>query len=366
MSRTTGLLLTLCLVVLGGCLLRGGFPDRIGSVGPSARDTGAPTASRAASRLAVPDGTPSSPRIAALVSGDPYAELARRLHDRGVDIWFEADLVARWLEGPQAFQQGLDRLAQLSAVPGVRGFKVADELGYNDGINSPGQATAFLRDVRAGLARTVPHAQVLIDVVVPELGCLGWTSAGSRTCMDEARSKHPAATEAAVTGYLREGLVDRLDLSSSLLDEWTYQSWGVSQAQAQQAAWQHVDKLGWQRLTRLQSRKALADAGGYQGSPQQADDDVHTFVDVPVAAGAGAVDVWTWRQQYDGRTVSLLDGRLADNPLWRRLATRHQAGVSLITHMTPSLMLASPAERTRELDLVASVFDGIFVAAGTG
>ena len=75
----------------------------------------------------------------------------------------------------------------------MRGFKVADELGYNDGINSPGQATAFLRDVRAGLARTVPHAQVLIDVVVPELGCLGWTSAGSRTCMDEARSKHPAA-----------------------------------------------------------------------------------------------------------------------------------------------------------------------------
>ena len=37
-----------------------------------------------------------------------------------------------------------------------------------------------------------------------------------------------------------------------------------------------------------------------------------------------------------------------------------------MTHMTPSLMLASREQRTRELDLVASVFTGIFVAAGTG
>ena len=265
MSRTTGLLLTLCLVVLGGCLLRGGFPDRIASVGPTARRH---RRSHRAGR--VPAGGPDvaePPDRRCSSRGDPYAELARRLHDRGVDIWFEADLVARWLEGPPAFQQGLDRLAQLSAVPGVRGFKVADELGYNDGINSPGQATAFLRDVRAGLARTVPHAQVLIDVVVPELGCLGWTSAGSRTCMDEARSKHPAATEAAVTGYLRAGLVDRLDLSTSLLDEWTYQSWGVSQAHAQEAAWAHVNKLGWQKLTRAPVPQGAGRRGRLPGLP---------------------------------------------------------------------------------------------------
>jgi hypothetical protein len=360
MSRATGVLLTICLVVLGGCFLRGGFPDRIATVRPShGADVTADDG-----RASTP--TTTIPRVAPLVSEDPYAELARQLNARGVAVWFEADLVTRWLEGPQAFQEGLDRLASLSRVPGVQGFKVADELGYNDRIDTPEDATAFLRAVRTGLDRTVPHAQVLIDVVVPELGCLGWTSSGSRTCTQEARAKHPATTEAAVTGYLRQGLVDRLDLSTSLLDEWTYRSWGMSQAHAQEAAWAHVNQLGWNRMTELQSRKALADAGGYQGSPEQADSDVHTFVDLPLAAGAGAVDVWTWRQQYDGRTVSLLDPHLADNPLWERLAARHQAGVHLFTHMTPSLMLADRTSRDREYALVAAVFDGIFVAAGTG
>jgi hypothetical protein len=292
--------------------------------------------------------------------------LARQLSARGVQVWFEADLVARWQQGPAAFQAGLDRLGRLADVPGVAGFKVADELGYGDGINTPAQAADFLRAVRTGMHRVAPHAQVLIDVVVPELGCLAWTKAGSASCAAEERAKHPAATEASVTGYLRAGLVDRLDLSTSLLDEWTYRSWGLSQPQAQLAAWQHVNHLGWQDLTTLQSRKALADAGGYQGSPEQADTDVHTFVGVPVSQGARSVDIWTWRQEYDGRTVSLLADSLQPNPLWQRLATERRDGVHLITHITPSLLLPTARQRSQEYALVASVFDTAFVAAGTG
>ena len=69
--------------------------------------------------------------------------------------------------------------------------------------------------------------------MVPELGCLGWTAGRLHAAARSEARRHGtrAAIEAAVAGYLRAGLVDRLDLSTSLLDEWTYQSWGVTQAQ---------------------------------------------------------------------------------------------------------------------------------------
>jgi len=361
MSRGAKLLATLCAIVLGGCLLRGGWSQRMETVRPAAAGNASPTA------VASPAGTPTpTVTLSPVASDDPYESMARSLHLLGVHVWFETDLVAAWREGPAAFDQVLARLGTLASVPGVRGFKVADELGYNDGLTSGAEATAFLRAADAGLARVAPHAQLLVDVVVPELGCLAWTSRGSQSCADEARAKHPAASQAAVSGYLRAGLVDRLDLSTSLLDEWTYQGWGLGQAQAQAEAWSHVKSLGWQHETVLQARKALADVGGYQGSQLQASHDVRTFVAVPVSAGAQAVDVWTWRQPYDGHTVSLLDDRLEPNALWRSLAAQHREGVHLFTHITPSMLLPTKAQQKREYARFAELFDAAFVAAGTG
>ena len=83
--------------------------------------------------------------VAASTSGDPYLDLARTLHDRGVVVWFEADLVKRWLEGPAALDKAVARLGVLAHEVPVAGFKIADELGYDDGITSVAQATAFLR-----------------------------------------------------------------------------------------------------------------------------------------------------------------------------------------------------------------------------
>jgi hypothetical protein len=361
MSLPAKVLVGVCVLVLAFAVLRGGYAQRIVPVRPA----GAADATTASAAPAAGPATPT-PTVTPRVSGDPYADLARQLHARGVQIWFEADLVARWQEGPAAFGQALDRLGVLARVPGVRGFKVADELGYNDGIDSAAEAVAFLRAARSGLHRVAPGSSLLIDVVVPELGCLGWVPAGSRTCAREVDAKHPAATEAAVGTYLRARLVDRLDLSTSLLDEWSYRAWGLSQAQAQQLAWRHVKGLGWDRLTALQSRKALADVGGYRGSVEQATRDADTFVTTPVASGAQAVDVWTWRQQYDGHTVSLLAPDLASNPLWHELEQSRMAGVRLATHITPSLLLPTAAERTQEYARFASVFAEAFVAAGTG
>ena len=57
---------------------------------------------------------------------------------------------------------------------------------------------------------------------------------------------------------------------------------------------------------------------------------------------------------------------LHDNPLWLALEARHRAGVTLFTHMTPSLLPPDRAARNREYAQVAGVFDDVFVAAGTG
>ena len=308
--------------------------------------------------------TPVTSRPAAL-SADPYLDLARRLAARDVEVWFEADLVRSWLDGPAAFDETVGRLAVLAREPGVVGFKIADELGYGDGLATPQQVQRFLLDADAALDEVAPGKQLLVDMLVPELGCLPWQGAPQRACASEAERTYPAATMSAVTRYLRTSRVDRLDLSTGLLEPTTYEAWGLTRQEAQRQAWQHVRTLGWAAYTTLQSRKALAAPGGYQGSTEAAEADVATYVEEPVAGGAEAVDIWTWRQPYDGATVSLLDERLRPNPLWMLLGEQ-PAPVRLITHMTPSAMPTDPAALEAEVDLAATVFDAVFVAAGTG
>lgn len=298
-------------------------------------------------------------------STDPYVDLARRLDARDVEVWFEADLVRSWREGPVAFDDAINRLSDLARVPGVVGFKVADELGYGDGLATRKQVHRFLRDADAALQEAAPGKELLVDMVVPDLGCLPWQGAPQRSCAAEVADEYPASTMAAVTGYLRTGRVDRLDLSTGLLEPQAYATWGLTSQEAQRRAWRHVRALGWAAHTTLQSRKALAAEGGYQGTTEEAEADVATYVEAPVAGGAGAVDIWTWRQPYDGATVSLLDERLRPNPLWLLLGEQ-PASVRLITHMTPSAMPTDMAALQAEVDLAASVFDAVFVAAGTG
>lgn len=298
--------------------------------------------------------------------GDPYAHLARMFHQRGVDVWFEADLVARWLEGPAAFHTAIDRLAALARVPGTVGFKIADELGYGDGLDSPGQVIQFLRAARRALSRSAPHARLLVDAIVPEIGCLPWLDSVGETCAAAARRAYPGASLATTERYLRLGLVDDLDLSTGLLEDTAYAARGLTRRRAQESAWRHVSGWGWPELVGLRGRKALAQPHGYAGTEAQATDDVGTFVDVPQSQGALGVDVWTWRQAYDGSTYSLLDDQLDPNPLWTLLLERHAAGVPLLTHATPSTLPTAPEALARECDVIAQVFDAVFVAAGTG
>jgi len=248
----------------------------------------------------------------------------------------------------------------------VVGFKVSDEIGYGDGLTTMAEAADFLRQAKTRLGTVAPGKQLLVDAVVPELGCLPWRGTNQQGCAQRVRLKYPAATAAAIESYLRAGLIDRLDLSTGLLEDATYAKWGLTKLEAQSDAWNRVRAQGWPRMTMLQARKALAEPNGYQGSSGQAASDTSTYIGVPVAAGAGAVDIWTWRQHYDGNVVSLLAPDLAPNPLWTTLVHLRDRGTHLVTHMTPSAMPTDDRGFAHECDLVAQAFTAIFVAAGTG
>ncbi len=328
----------------------------------------------ASARMAIPRASGSTPpalgslallaptaREARLLrTKDPYRRVARLLDAHGVRVWWESDLVARWLEGPRSFAAAVRRLGALARTRGTAGFKIADEIGYYDGLESPAQALSFLRDARAALHRVAPGRPILVDAVVLELGCLPRV-AGNAECESRARRTAPASTISAITTYLRAGLIDRLDLSTGLGEPAVYPDEDLTAAQ--DMAWTYVAAGAWPRLTRLQSRKALAGPGGYTGSATR---DTRVFVDTPRRHGARATDIWTWRQRYKDQTVSLFGSNPTANPLWPALAAEHDRGVSLFTHMTPSALPTAPAELAGECRLAARLFTDVFVAAGTG
>jgi hypothetical protein len=112
----------------------------------------------------------------------------------------------------------------------------------------------------------------------------------------------------------------------------------------------------------LQARKALAHPGAYPDSAAAAAHDLNVFVDIPRQLGAVGVDVWTWRQTYRGQVVRLMDPKLQPNPLWNGLQARGQDAV-LFTHFTPSSVERGLHE---DMEVLAQVFSGVFVAAGLG
>jgi hypothetical protein len=283
----------------------------------------------------------------------------------GLSVWLEADLVKRWLAGSASFSAAIDQVALLSRR-NVVGIKIADELGYHDGLTSQEQIGRFLTDTADALHRKAPGRLVLVDIVVPELACLpGWTLAPVSTilCQARARAAHPALQISAVTGYLRLHAIDVVDLSADLFPEHTYNYWGSSQDEGEVLAWRAAHNAGWASLVRLQSRHAFAHPGRYAKPAATATQDLHTYVDLPTSAGAAAVDVWTWDAVYRGQTVRLTDPDMADNALWTQLKRLHDEGAVLYTHFSPTYVQRDVAT---DLRAIATVFRGVFIAAGTG
>jgi len=297
----------------------------------------------------------------------PYEAAIDAAARRGLHVWIDADLVKRWAEGPASFATAVGRVANLAQRPGVVGVKIADELGYEDGLQGDqSRVTAFLRDAAQAIRAAAPGTWILVDLLVPELGCAPDVPEAvvfAEACRVSARAQYPDLTVEAVDGYLRSGTVDVVNLSTGLLDPATYRSWGIDRTTAQRAAWREVANRGWDRMVELRSRRSLAHAGVYGGTRAQAEDDVRDFVDVPLESGATVVDLWTWRQSYQGELWRLMDPGLAPNPLWSALTARRQQGARLSTAFSPSSVEVAV---DADLDVLAGVFRDVFVPAGTG
>jgi hypothetical protein len=318
-------------------------------------------ASPAPPTRAVPSASASP--LAPLAVYQNAVNVAVRDHLR---VWIEADMVKRWQQGKASFRAAVSRVATLARLPGVVGIKIADELGYNDGMNSAGEIRQFLSDTATALHAAAPHKMILVDMVVPELGCLPGHQppvAPALACAAAAQARFPQLALPAVTSYLRMHAIDVLDLSTGLLSDSTYASWGTTSDVAQVAAWRQVRHLGWPSLARLQARKALAHPGRYDSTSSQAAEDIRLFVDIPLAYGARAVDIWTWHQEYDGAMYQLMNPGMRPNALWDQLEQQRRAGHVLFTHMSPHSVLSG---LDRDLATIATVFADIFLPAGTG
>ena len=51
-------------------------------------------------------------------------------------------------------------------------MKIADELGYHDGMDDPREVRQFLADTANDLRMLAPGTKILVDMVVPDLGCV--------------------------------------------------------------------------------------------------------------------------------------------------------------------------------------------------
>jgi len=312
--------------------------------------------------------TGGKPTASAALPRAPYVDLVDRVAARQTKVWIEVDLVKAWQAGPQRYGDVLNIALRLASRPGVVGIKIADELGYHDGIDTPGQARAFLAQASKDIRSRLPGTKILVDMIVPQLGCVGWvvekaTQTERLDCATAEGNVSPAATIDAVDGYLGSKTIDVLDLSAGLRHAAEYDTWKTTPDEAMRAIWTEVVRRRWGVLVALQARKAMAHPGSYQGGSAQAEQDLRTFVDIPLANGARAVDIWTWSQPYKGTTYRLSDPGLRTNPLMAGLARRRAAGAQLFTHMTPSSL-----EVSIEADVLAATatFTSVFVAAGAG
>ncbi len=308
----------------------------------------------------------ASPTVSVGQADTPYAVAVDAAHAHGMRVWIEADLVKRWLAGKDSFAGAVASIAKLASRPGVVGIKIADELGYRDALDTPAKVSAFLHDSAVALHAAAPGRKLLIDMIVPELGCLPDHNPPLRwatICEVQQRGNFPQLALAEVDKYLAQGDIDVLDLSTGLLPDATYAGWGVDAAEAQRVAWDEVKSRGWDKRVLIQARKALAHPGSYTGTAAEADAMMTTFVDIPYQQGAAAVDVWTWRQAYQGQLYRLMDPSLKSNALWDRLVTRKAAGVPMFTHMSPKSV---EADLQTDLGVLSQAFTDLFVAAGTG
>lgn len=311
-----------------------------------------------------PTPLPAAPLPAPPAASGPYDVGIDAAARHGLRVWIEVDLPTAWRAGARRWRQTLAYVGGMARRPGVVGIKIADELGYRDGLRSVEEVVRFLRASRAALGRVAPGKRILADFYVSDAGCLpGSGTAWARSCAAEFRARHPRCTLDAVERYLRTGTLDVVDYAPEIITGDEYDGGTVDPEWAMRTAWQEAARRGWGRLAVLHGRLAPAFPGRYRYDRPQAERTLRAELDVPLAMGAGAVDVWTWQQHYDGAVYHLVDPGLRPNPLWRALAQRRARGARLFTHVDPTIV---DRGLDADLNVIKTVFSDIFLMPGLG
>jgi hypothetical protein len=185
--------------------------------------------------------------------------------------------------------------------------------------------------------------------------------ATSSLCAQQLRARYPALSISNVEGYIASGLIDVVDLSTDLLPESTYASWGITSAEAQLAAWREVNILGWPRHVTIHERHALAHPGTYSGTWADVQRDADVYARIPLSQGASGVDVWAWQQPEGAVMMRLMDPGLRPNALWRMLIGLRRQGVELYTSFSPTW---TDRGVPQDMRMLARVFSGVLIAAG--
>jgi hypothetical protein len=303
----------------------------------------------------------------------PAPPPAAHAYDRGIDaaarhglrIWIEVDLPTAWLAGPHRWRQTLDYVGHMAARPGVVGIKIADELGYQDKLGGVHDVVRFLRAAHADLARVAPGKLIAADFYVSDAGCLpGDASRWARACATEFRTRLPRCTLDAVDRYIRTGALDVVNYAPEVVSDEEFAGGAIADpAAGMRAAWQEARRRGWDRLVTLNGRLAPGFPGRYPHDRAHAERTLHSELDVPILMGARGVDVWTWRQHYEGKTFHLIDPGLRPNALWQALLDRRSRGARLFTHFDPTIV---DRGLDADLEVLKTVFTDIFVMPGLG
>ncbi|RJL30865.1 hypothetical protein [Bailinhaonella thermotolerans] len=307
-------------------------------------------------RVPRPDTTPP-----AQTEHDEFIDEADRL---GMRVWLEAELIDPWLRGKADFDKAVAELARQARRPGVVGIKYTDEVGWADPLKSPEQITRFLSEASAALRRAAPGKLLLVDMFVPELGCVpGSDDDGPQECRAEMRGDYPLIRVENAEKYLLTGYTDAVNLSPDLFVD-KYREWGLPPEKAHEAHWREVKRRGWDKKVVLYSRDAeLAHKDASTLTPQQAESLVRLRVDLALKGGARMANLWTWRQDYEGAIHRLMDPGNKPNALWERLKARKAAGARMSVQCNPGAMEVGIKQDLKEM---SAVFSDVFMWAGVG
>jgi hypothetical protein len=290
--------------------------------------------------------------------------------DRGLKVWIETDLVGAWLTGPDAFTKAVSKVGAEAQTPGVVGFKIADELGQpgQKTTTSPQQAMLFLHDARAALNSVAPGKLILVDIIGFDLGCVpGSSSSWQKKCVESNGAADASMSLDTIGQIVDSGYIDELNVTTYMQDAAKYQkTFGVSLADAQRAAFAEIKNRHWDTKVVVNTRKAFSFPTDKIADANAAAALVGDFIDVPITAGAKAVDTWAFSQKYaksPSGTVSQMSPGSQSNALWEAFKAEKAKNVNLFTHYTPSTPMGTVQQ---DMDNIAQAFTGVFCAAGTG